>query len=144
MLDIMKRAALKGMLASGPVELMEAVVTQAPPDLKIVLKSDSKLPIPKEIIIVAEHLTRHTRIVSLNYEYPKSWEKISDIGDEAKETISSRTNIGSAPSVPYEQYEMKYARITFEDVLKEGDEVLVTSLQGGQIYYIADRVTRYE
>ncbi|QNK87742.1 DUF2577 domain-containing protein [Sporosarcina sp. resist] len=144
MLQIIKGAAQEANSASSPVELMEAVVTQAPPELKIMLKSNSKLPISKGIIIVAEHLTRHDRIISIDYEYPKMWEEDSDIGDEAREAESSRNNIGQGPSVPYEKYEMKHAKVTFEDVLKVGDEVLVASLQGGQIFYIMDRVARYE
>lgn len=144
MLDIIKRVALDGVGAAGPVELMEAVVKTAPPELEIVLKSDSKLTIPKQIIVVAEHLTRHDRIISIDYEYPKIWDKDADIGDEAKSAKSSRNNIGYDASVSYESYKMKYAKITFEDLLKKGDEVLVISLQGGQFFYIADRLIRYE
>ncbi|PIC72537.1 DUF2577 domain-containing protein [Sporosarcina sp. P17b] len=127
MLDIIKRNALKGVNANSPVELMGAIVTQAPPELTIQLKNDSKLPIPKEIIIVAEHLTRHKRKVQI---------KSSDIKDF---TMSPDKDVHG-----YEAIDITEAEVTFLDELKAGDEVLVTALQGGQAYYIADRVVRYE
>lgn len=136
MLDIIKRAALKGVNAGGPVELMEAVVIQAPPGLLIRLKSDSKLLIPKDIIIVAEHLTRHDRVVTI--EHAEMAER--DLGDKTENDYLDTDD--KAP--PYTTYKHSYVKLTFEDVLKEGDEVLVISLQGGQFYYIADRVIRYE
>lgn len=144
MLSLIKRAALEGNKVSSPVELMEATVIEAPPELKIKLKSNQKLIIPKELIIVAEHLTRHDRIISINYEYPKTWIKDPDIGDGDKSTSSSRVNIGSSPATPYENYQMRYAKVTYEDLLKIGDEILVMSLQGGQTFYITDRVIKYE
>lgn len=68
MLKTIKGATLEGVLANAPVELTEAVIIEAPPDLKIMLKSNKKLPIPKEIIIVAERLTRYNRITNVPIE----------------------------------------------------------------------------
>ena len=127
MLDIIKRNALKGVNASGPVELIGAVVTQAPPELAIQLKNDSKLPIPKEIIVVAEHLTRHERKMQIKSSAIEGFTKSADNHTHG-----------------YESIDMTEAEVTFLDELKAGDEVLVVSLQGGQAYYIADRVVRYE
>lgn len=127
MLDIIKRNALKGVNANSPVELMGAIVTQAPPELAIQLKNDSKLPIPKEIIIVAEHLTRHERKMQI---------KSSDIEGF---TMSADNHTHGCESIDTTE-----AEVMILDELKAGEEVLVIALQGGQAYYIADRVVRYE
>lgn len=56
MLQVIKEAALEGVGAASPVQLMEAVVTQVPPEIQIMLKGDAKSLMPKEVIIVAERL----------------------------------------------------------------------------------------
>lgn len=128
--------------ASKPVNIELATVIEAPPNLRIKLDADS-LVLEKADLIVLEHLTRHDRIVSIDYEFPKTWEKDPDIGDEIKETDSSRNNIGQMPSTPYEKYEMKFARMTFEDLLLIDDRVVVACLDDDMVYVILDRAVWY-
>lgn len=124
---------------SRPVNVERATVTSAAPNLRIKLDADG-LELDKGDLVVMEHLTRHERIVSIDYKHPNT----AELGDGSGESVSSRQNIGSTPSTPYEQYEMKYATMTFEDVLKVGDRVAVVCLEEDMLYMIVDRVVRYK
>lgn len=135
-LQMMKRRG-----ASKPVSIELATVTAAVPNLQITLDADG-LPLDKGDLIVAEHLTRHDRVVSINYEYPKTWTK-AEIGDEPKDADSTRNNIGSDAITPFENYSMNYASMTFEDVLKVGDRVVVACLDDDMVYVILDRAVWY-
>lgn len=123
---------------SKPVNVELATVVAAAPDLMIKLDAD-ELELGTEALIVSKHLTRHERIVSLDYAFPDT----VDVGDGSEETVSSRQNIGSTPSIPYEQFEMKYVRMTYEDVLKVGARVLVACLEEDMVYIILDEAVWY-
>ncbi|MEK4712233.1 DUF2577 domain-containing protein [Sporosarcina sp. FSL K6-5500] len=135
LVDMMKETALGVVSATNPVNWMYGTVVQSKP-LEIYVHT--KLTLTEEFLDVAESLTRHDRIVSIDYEYPKKWEK-KDIGDESKDATSSRANIGSTPSIDYENYNMKYAKLTFEDGLKIDDKVILVRMQGGRKFLVADR-----
>jgi len=135
LLDLIKTTAMAAFQASNPVNIILGEVIEAKP-LKI--EVHSKLILTDEFLLVAEHLTRHDRVVSVQYEYPKNFSK-GQIGDELKQASSKRKNISDPYSNPYEDYEMKYAKLTFEDGLKEGDKVVLHRVQGGQKYFISDR-----
>lgn len=139
MRQMMARAGAK----SEGLRIELATVIEAPPNLKIMRDSDQMI-LEKEELVVAEHLTRHERIVSINYEFPKTWEKDTDIGDKTVDTVSSRNNIGQLPSTPYEKYEMKYATLKYEDLLLKGERVLVACDDVNMVYYIIDRARWYE
>lgn len=135
LLDLIKTTAMAAFQASNPVNIIVGEVVESQP-LKIYVHS--KLILTDEFLLVAEHLTRHQRIVTVQYEYPQIYPK-GQIGDELKQTSSKRKNQGEASSTPYEEYEMKYAKLVFEDGLKEGDKVVMHRVQGGQKYYVSDR-----
>lgn len=105
MIEVLKKIAIDAMNSSGPVRLTEATVTSEPPNLEIRLRGDAKLTIPKELLVVSEHLTRHKRSIVLN---------------------------GGTTS-----------KLEFIDELKYGDKVMVIALQGGQKFYISDRLKTY-
>lgn len=116
-----------------------ATVIESPPNLKIRRDSD-QLILEKEELVVAQHLTRHTRIASVNYE----WDKARDLGDISVITSSRRNYIVSQPDVtPYHSYDMNYAYITMQDVLKVGDRVLLACDDDNMVYYILDRAVFY-
>lgn len=124
--------------ADGAAKIELATVTKSAPDLEITLDSDGLL-LDKDTLIVAEHLTRHERIVSVKYTFPQ----LVELGDKTADTASNRNNIGQAPDIPYENYEMQYATMTFEDVLKVGDRILVACLDADMTYIILDRAVFY-
>lgn len=135
LLDLIKTTAMAAFQASNPVNIVLGEVIEAKP-LKIEIHS--KLILTDEFLLVAEHLTRHERIVSIGYEHAQIFPS-ARIGDELGRASSNRKNIGDPASNPYEIYEMKYAKITFEDGLKIGDKVVLHRVQGGQKYLISDR-----
>ncbi|GLC87484.1 DUF2577 domain-containing protein [Lysinibacillus piscis] len=135
LLDLIKTTAMAAFQASNPVNIVLGTVVETKP-LKIELHS--KLPLTEEYLLVAEHLTRHERVVSIRYEYPKNYTK-EQIGDASKQANSARKNIGDPASNPYENYTMSYARLTVEDGLKVGDKVVLHRVQGGQKYFVSDR-----
>ena len=123
---------------SKPVNVELATVVAAAPDLKIRLDADG-MELDKDDLIVSKHLTRHERIVSLDYAFPDT----VDVGDGLEATDSSRQSIGASPAVPYEQYEMRYARMTYEDVLKVGARVIVACLEEDMVYIVLDEAVWY-
>jgi len=106
-----------------------ATVTSAAPDIEIKLDADG-LTLDKESIIVAEHLTRYDRIVTIQHVEGEQ----RDLGDK---TV---TNI-SAPKT--DSYKHSYVKLTFEDVLKVGDRILVACLDADMTYIILDRARWY-
>ncbi len=135
LLELIKTTAMAAFNASNPVNIVLGNVIEANP-LKIEIHS--KLILTDEFLLVAEHLTRHERIASIQYEYPKNFTK-GQIGDDLKEASSKRQNQGEETAVPYEEYEMKYLKFISEDGLKEGDKVVLHRVQGGQNYFVSDR-----
>ena len=103
--QIVKEAARQAVNSSMPLRVLEAVVVSPPPALSIQLAGDRRMIIPAELLLVAQHLTPHSRMLDRELDN-------SDI-------------------------------LNFEDELKAGDQVLTLAVQGGQSYYIADRVVRY-
>lgn len=86
LLDLIKTTAMAAFQASNPVNIILGEVIEAKP-LKI--EVHSKLILTDEFLLVAEHLTRHDRVVSVQYEYPKNFSK-GQIGDELKQASSKR------------------------------------------------------
>lgn len=140
MYDNIKRAAVQAILATNPVNVLYGTVVKAKP---LEIQIHEKLKLTEDFLDVAEHLTRHERVVSLNYLYPRNW-PVSRIGDAAKNAVSSRRNIGSGQTTPYEQYDMKYAKLVYEDGLKINDKVVLIRVQGGHRFLVVDRYKRGE
>ena len=134
-LEQVKRVAVKAVDATNPVQLLYGVVEKANP---LEIRIHEKLKLEEEFLDVAEHLTRHERIVSLEYLHPYNLPD-TRIGDETKDTISSRNNIGSGQEVPYETFNMQYAKMVFEDGLKIDDKVVLIRKQGGHRFLVVAR-----
>lgn len=66
MLEVIKQAAVAAVEAAGPVKLLEATVLTPPPGLSIQLGLDTKNPIPSEMLIVDEGLTKQVRKVRVS------------------------------------------------------------------------------
>ena len=121
------------------VRIELATVVESPPNLKVRRDSD-QLILEKDELVVAQHLTRHTRNVSINYE----WNESRDLGDSSVTTGSRRNYIVGQPDVtPYHSYDMDYAYLTMQDVLKVGDRVLLACDDDNMVYYVLDRAVFY-
>lgn len=133
--DITKKAALAAFEASNPVNVLYGVVEKADP---LEIRIHERLKLTDEFLDVAKHLTRHERVVSIEYINPKTWPK-SAIGDVPKTAISNRNNLGAGDDTPFEKFNLKYAKMVFEDGLKIDDKVVLLRQQGGHRFYVADR-----
>lgn len=118
-------------LSSKDIRIELATVIKPPPDLKILIDGMTE-PIGKEFITVAEHLTRHKRIVTITHQ-----EKAErDLGDKKKEDFLDTDDLVA----PFSSYKHNYVELQMEDVLKIDDKVLV--LSAASAFYIIDRVVR--
>ncbi|MDT9719121.1 DUF2577 family protein [Paenibacillus sp. ClWae2A] len=128
MLDIIKKAAVAAMEAAGPVQLLEATVLTPPPGLSIQIGLDTKNPIPAEMLSVSERLTSYEREVELEGDFEiEGVLQTSDYSGDGK--ISGEGTFSGV--------------IKFVDELQAGEKVLVMSFQGGQSFYIAERLVKY-
>ncbi|MGN7309073.1 DUF2577 family protein, partial [Bacillus subtilis] len=127
-LDIIKQAAVAAVAAAGPVQLLEATVLTPPPALSIQIGLDSKNPIPAEMLSVSERLTSYTREVEIEGDF--EMEGTIQTSDYSGDGKISGSGICSGT-------------VTFLDELRAGEKVLVMSFQGGQSFYIAERLVKY-
>ncbi|WP_252503285.1 DUF2577 domain-containing protein [Sporosarcina sp. Marseille-Q4943] len=116
-----------------PVEYMEAEVIQAPPDLKIRLKGNDKLIIPKELIVLSEYVTNHRRQIKLTGKL-----------DFSGGTAGGNTRTENIVSVSLDKGDAFFdGEIEFMNELQEGEIIIVSRLQGGQKFIILDRQRTY-
>lgn len=124
-----KRLGIEGSGASMIVQLMRqhgynkdvdveiGTVLTPLPNLSVRLASDG-LVLPRELLIVAEHLTEHTRTVN----------------------ISGGTVSGDVtPEGTLTTLDVSKAQLTFESALKTGDKVIVICGEESQQYLVIDK-----
>lgn len=126
---------LEGVNASKkPAKIELATVIKSAPNLEIKLDADGSV-YDKDFLIVSEHLTRHERIVTL--EHVELAQR--NLGDKTVQDFLDTDDLVS----PITTYKHNYIKMTFEDVLKEGDRVLVACLDADMTYIILDRAVFY-
>ncbi|MBU8715386.1 DUF2577 domain-containing protein [Brevibacillus parabrevis] len=108
-----------------------ATVTSPPPELRIKIDNMS-LELDHADLIVAQHLTRHTRIATITHEQGKERD-VGDITPFPKDHDSD----GDL------HRKLSYIEFQFEDVLKPGDRVYVSSMNDGQTYVVHDKAVIY-
>lgn len=128
MLNLIKQAARDVTSSGNPVEMFEAVVVSAPPSLSIKLKGNDGLIIPKELIVVAELLTKHKRRVKLSSKNIKDEETLQGLAPHQHDLTS---------------IVLDDAELEFLNELAAGEKVMVIRLSGGQKYWICDRIVQY-
>lgn len=89
MIQIIKKMAAEAALSGEPVQYYEALVVSAPPNLQIKLKDNAKLVIPKDLITVSEHLTKHTRRVKVDGGGTQTHEFIDELKKGDKVRVAS-------------------------------------------------------
>ncbi|MGE7271346.1 DUF2577 domain-containing protein [Brevibacillus panacihumi] len=113
-----------------------ATVLAPPPELRIKI-DNMTTELDHTDVIVAEHLTRHKRVVTIEHEELAE----RDLGDKiAQDGLDTDDMV---PGNPITEYTHSYVELTFEDVLKHGDRVIVASMNDGQSYVILDRAVTY-
>lgn len=133
------------------VDIELATVTSPPPDLRILI-DNMKIELDKDDLIVAEHLTKHKRYVTIRKSTDPKWNthirfKSSEVTDEEAPDSAGDTD-GAMESIEMNNVQNDYdfveAEIEHLDELKEGDRVIVASYNNGQSYVILDRMVVYE
>lgn len=112
-------------------------IVAPPPSLRLKIDNVDNVVFEESDVIVAEHLTRHKRIVTIAHEELAKrnlGDKIVEDGLDTDDMIEGN---------PITHYRHQYVELTFEDVLKPGDRVLIASMNGGQTYVILDRTVTY-
>lgn len=120
LVDVMKRASMEAVANSQPCDIRLGTVTSVSP-LKI--RVTAQLILPESLITVPEHLTNYTVNVSLN------WDTSSVGGGEEEASFASHSHDVSGTKT-----------MTIRNALKVGDRVALLRKQGGQSYYVLDRV----
>lgn len=111
LIDIMKRASMDAMDNAQMCDLRYGTVISVNP-LKV--QVTNVFTIPSALLIVPEHLTDHKVSVTLNLNTEKAAEHTHEISGKHSITIHS--------------------------ALKIGDKVALLRKQGGQSYFILDRI----
>ncbi|MGE5704737.1 MAG: DUF2577 domain-containing protein [Clostridia bacterium] len=145
--ELIKQYCLQTIQSLKLTSLMEAEVVSAPPELKIKLKGNDKLIIPKELIVVAEHLTKeYKREVKAEAKGKMDFQ-----GGLPSVTLTpipspvTHTHAAQAMSLSGGDFSLKQgeAKIEYTNELKSGDKVMVISFEGGQKFFIMDRIVSY-
>jgi hypothetical protein len=117
------------------VDLLMATVISPPPNLRVKI-DNMTVVLEADDIMVAEHLTRHSRIVTI--EHQENAER--NLGDRTEKDRIDTDDM----QVPYTSFSYNFVKLTFEDVLKAGDRVAVAEFQNGQQFMIVDRIKSYK
>lgn len=120
-----KKMAKEAMDSGSPLQLVEGIVQSPLPNIQLKLKSNSKLIIPSDLIGVAEHLTSHTRTANI------SSSKVSGNTDESGDP-EHKHKIDSVS--------LTSTTISFDSNLNTGDKVMVAVVQGGQSFFVIDKI----
>jgi hypothetical protein len=152
--ELVKRHSLKSVEAWKGLGLFEAEVVSGAPDVKIKLKGNDKLIVPKELLVVAEHLCRTTRKAHV-----KNAGKTSFSSQDCDGVVGPAVPVNPPPphahtlSMPiefagrsfrFEEGDIHYLNDDGEDdLLRAGDLVMAFSFEGGQRYFVFDRIVRY-
>ncbi|WP_183192400.1 DUF2577 domain-containing protein [Brevibacillus fluminis] len=145
--QLIKQFCLQTIQSMKLTSLMEGEVVSAPPELKVKLKGNDKLIIPKELLVVAEHLTKEYK-----RELKVETKGKADLqGGMPSVTLTpipspiSHTHAATALSVSAGDFSLKQgeAKMEYASELKAGDKVMVISFEGGQKFFIMDRIVSY-
>ena len=144
LLTLIKDVAVKAVLATKPVNLVQGEVISVNP---LNIQIDQKLILPRECLKIPQYLTDYkvnieintaTEDTTLNTEHTHEINYSDDTinGSSKKNTTSE---IGKFEST-HKHAVVGTKEIVFKNALKVGDNVLLIREQGGQTYFVVDRV----
>lgn len=129
LIDIMKRAALDATDNAKLADLRFGTVTSISP---LTVQVTNQFILPESLLIVPVHLTDHEVDVTMDWE-TTTYTHTHGISD-------TYTGGGSASIDTHNHSTVGRKKIIIHDGLKVGDKVAMLRKQGGQSYYILDRV----
>lgn len=120
LIDIMKRASIDATENSQPCDLRIGTVVSTSP-LKI--RVTQQLVLPESLLIVPQHLTNYRMDVTVD------WVTEHESGGSLDDAFASHA------------HDIKGKKsVLIHGALKSGDKVALLRKQGGQSYYILDRI----
>lgn len=135
LIEIMKRASLDAMGNAQICDLRYGKVVSTSP-LKVQITN--QFTIPNSLLVVPQHLTDYK--VECTIKQPSqnisgTTEKSSELANES-EPISQHTHTFDAKT----DEKVSRSTVTIHNSLKIGDKVALLRKQGGQSYFILDRI----
>lgn len=120
LIEIIKRASMDAMDNAQMCDLRYGTVVSTSP---LRVKITGLLTLPESLLIVPQHLTDYSVGVTVN------WTTESKSGGSGESSFSSHSHGISGDK-----------SITIHNALKTGDKVALLRKQGGQSYFILDRI----
>ena len=120
LIEIVKRAAMDAVENAQMCDLRYGKVVSTNP---LRVQVTNQFTIPQALLIVPEHLTNHTVNVTVN------WDTGNASGGSGDSSFASHGHAVSGAKT-----------MTINGALKVGDKVVLLRQQGGQSYFILDRI----
>ena len=127
LIDVMKRAAIDANESNKPADLRFGTVTSISP-LKV--QVTNQFILPESILIIPEHLTDYEIEVTVKDSY--GWNTKNRSGGGGEAAFASHNH-----DIAFDR-----KKIFVHGALKVGDKVALMRKQGGQFYYILDRLPK--
>ena len=148
LIEIMKRAALDATDNAQMCDLRYGKVISVSP-LKVQITN--QFTIPASLLVVPKHLTNFTVDVTVNWDtdssgshshsYSGNTDKTSGGSEEASFASHSHSYGGTTESEGEHSHGISGKKtMTIHNALKIGDKVALLRKQGGQSYFILDRI----
>lgn len=148
LIDVIKRSALDAVNNEKMCDVRYGTVVSTSP-LKV--QVSNQFTIPAALLTVPEHLTDHTVEVTIDWttasagnhshSYSGNTGNTSGGSDEAAFAGHNHTYGGETDEVGKHSHDMIGRRkLTIHNALKTGDRVALLRKQGGQSYFILDRI----
>lgn len=145
MLDIMKRAALDAVDNAKLADLrFGTVISESPLKIRVT----NQFILSEQMLIVPEHLTDYTVKVSMSWDtnevsnHTHGYSGSTGSGGDPEHTHGYSGSVVAAGSHKHTIASNEQKSLTIHNALKVGDKVALLRKQGGQNYYILDRLVR--
>lgn len=126
LVEVIKRAALEAVDNSKMCDLRYGTVVNTSP-LKV--RVANNFTIPNSLLVVPEHLTDHTLNVTVDFATHSDGTHKHTYDEKDTSENGSHTHIINGKTT-----------VTIHNALKVGDKVALLRKQGGQSYFILDKI----
>ena len=137
LIDIMKRAAIDANEASQPTDLRFGTVKTVNP---LSVEITNQMLIPQSLLILPSHLTDYTVPVTFNWTSETAGNHNHSYSGSDSRGDSHSGSVDSNGSHVHQMVSDKSNTITIHNALKVGDKVVLIRKQGGQAFYILDKI----
>lgn len=137
LIDIMKRAAIDANEASQPTDLRFGTVKTVKP---LSIQVTNQMLIPEALLILPSHLTDYTVPVTFNWTTETAGDHNHSYSGSDSRGDSYSGNVDNNGNHTHQIVSGKSKTITIHNALKVGDKVVLIRKQGGQAFYILDKI----